>query len=721
MEVNAPASDRKKLDFFELRKFKAEVDSLCKGHVKSLGHFHTNGTLISKNEKCSVYNFTSLLDRDKTSEDPFGKNISISSTVTCIKSLMLSLEVNPIEDFDFSKIKENLEKRYMEGEQPTRKSNDKLGEKSRGITTQGLQHKNPFTIGLLLPLLRLLNFSKDSELIKGCLESAEKHAKGDLSEQIRNTSTKSRPYDPQGVKIDKFPPNGFLTYWILVSLEVWSHFPKSKDGGNLISELAETLNWSKQEFYRQLSFFQAGDEEEADAFQLGYNLLIQYRFCRSDLRESIIELALATLFDAQLRRGVWEKKAPLFVYGAQGDAYCFSFEMLNSILGEFADRPDLISKFDSNLVQAFDWTKKNAIRDSNCGTIMWRSGHRVDNKNPESWATAEVYTFLQSFRSYLADRINKAILIEFRGRPAAPSQSSAFDSLDLPDVFLGSSAIPLDKLLKDRLLEPLKIQSVSNFSKTHCYTLLRNKNQKRLNKSGILFGPPGTGKTTIVKKIAAYLGWPMITINPSHFASDGIPLMPSTASRIFEKLIELEDVVVFFDELDVLIKDRDDKSAPSFEQAFLTNSLLPQLQDLADKASSLFFVATNYIDRLDSAATREGRFDFKIQILHPSVQAKLNMMISKPNILLSERDIKTLLNDDEILASSFKWATRGEIINLIKALYHSKSKADQKKKLKDYLKKDHKPKLMNENDQKKKEFERYNIDNIHNSMESRLE
>jgi MoxR-like ATPase len=35
--------------------------------------------------------------------------------------------------------------------------------------------------------------------------------------------------------------------------------------------------------------------------------------------------------------------------------------------------------------------------------------------------------------------------------------------------------------------------------------------------SGILFGPPGTAKTSIVTAIAYYLGWSFVTIDTADF------------------------------------------------------------------------------------------------------------------------------------------------------------------------------------------------------------
>lgn len=95
--------------------------------------------------------------------------------------------------------------------------------------------------------------------------------------------------------------------------------------------------------------------------------------------------------------------------------------------------------------------------------------------------------------------------------------------------------------------------------------------------------------------MADYLGWPLVVLDPSVFADEGLPLIATVASRVFAKLLELEDPVVFFDEMDALMHTRTD-AAGSFEQRFLITSLLPKLQALAGRAGCLFFVATNHLD-----------------------------------------------------------------------------------------------------------------------------
>ena len=178
----------------------------------------------------------------------------------------------------------------------------------------------------------------------------------------------------------------------------------------------------------------------------------------------------------------------------------------------------------------------------------------------------------------------------------------------------------------------------------------------------------GPVKTTYVKSVARYLGWPLVILDPSDFAREGMHLITSFTAKIFDLLLELEDTVIFFDEMEELIRTREGIEAGSFEQRFLTTSLLPKLQYLNDSASCIFFVATNHFDTIDKAARREGRFDFQIQIVPPSFKEKERMLTGK---WTSEVVPKSILKELKKVEEKITWATRAEMLTLIDNLENS--------------------------------------------------
>src|SRR5207253_5848743 len=62
--------------------------------------------------------------------------------------------------------------------------------------------------------------------------------------------------------------------------------------------------------------------------------------------------------------------------------------------------------------------------------------------------------------------------------------------------------------------------------------------------SGIFFGPPGTSKTRLAMHISEYLGWPLLSVDPSYLVQDGLDKIQAIANRVFSMLAITEQVVV---------------------------------------------------------------------------------------------------------------------------------------------------------------------------------
>jgi ATPase family associated with various cellular activities (AAA) len=596
--------------FIALRGRKRLVEQLADGQARALQKFHYGDDLAAASRvriRIAGFALHPIVD------PPAEPHLSISSATTCVRSLLASSAIG--DRADFSPVLNALEERNRE----------------RKLTTGDLPNNNPYTLGQLLPTLRrMVTDSARPTLVDDAVTALEQVLGND------------------GVSIDDFPANGFLTWWALVAVASWGELDLAK--------CAPSLDWSEQELYRQLSLFTAEDDE-ADVYQLGYNLLIQRRFRRDKTKDSVVAAGLRALFGAQLKTGIWEKKEPLFTYKTSSDAYPFAFELINAVLTEFQDSQAFLIEHEPALDQAVGWAERNAYQTDD---PMWRSGHVADNADPESWATAEVYFFLQNYQSYLARRILALVLRETRrGRRAHRPNSSSFTGLYQPTVKLDDEEPLVGDLIRTRMLEPLKLAD----GPEQRYSLARNPERNSLVRSGIFFGPPGTGKTTYARAIAEYLGWPLLTITPADFAAEGMLLIPTVARRIFDRLVELEDVVIFFDEMEELMHTRDD-GAGTFEQRFLTTSFLPSLQDLRDNATCIYLVATNKVQSLDPAARAPRRFDFQFQVRPPAFAEKLRMLASDFPAADTEETRLELNREKE----KVEWATLRETRDLFRRI-----------------------------------------------------
>src|SRR5207237_8055911 len=71
-------------------------------------------------------------------------------------------------------------------------------------------------------------------------------------------------------------------------------------------------------------------------------------------------------------------------------------------------------------------------------------------------------------------------------------------------------------------------------------------------KAIVLFGPPGTGKTTFAKGIASRLGWPFVEIEPSEIGAEGAERQATRLAEMFDRLLELPAAVPFVDDVEDL-------------------------------------------------------------------------------------------------------------------------------------------------------------------------
>jgi ATP-dependent 26S proteasome regulatory subunit len=133
----------------------------------------------------------------------------------------------------------------------------------------------------------------------------------------------------------------------------------------------------------------------------------------------------------------------------------------------------------------------------------------------------------------------------------------------------------------------------------------------------LLFGPPGTGKTTFAKAIAGRLGWPFIELLPSKLES-GSDSMSSELRQAMTELLQLERAVVFIDEFDEIASARERNPATKG----VVNELLKMIPSYRSTPGHLLVCATNFVGDIDAAVLRPGRFDLVIPIGPPDLTAR---------------------------------------------------------------------------------------------------
>ena len=134
----------------------------------------------------------------------------------------------------------------------------------------------------------------------------------------------------------------------------------------------------------------------------------------------------------------------------------------------------------------------------------------------------------------------------------------------------------------------------------------------------LLFGEPGNGKTMFAEALAGELNVPFFPVTYGDVASKWINETPQKIEAVFRQAREVGRCVLFIDEFDSFVKQREGSHAMDRD---LANVMLTSINNLHGTAVVLV-AATNFIDSLDAAAIREGRFDFRIEIPPPDLPAR---------------------------------------------------------------------------------------------------
>lgn len=123
----------------------------------------------------------------------------------------------------------------------------------------------------------------------------------------------------------------------------------------------------------------------------------------------------------------------------------------------------------------------------------------------------------------------------------------------------------------------------------------------------LLFGPPGTGKTSFVQAIAGALKLNLCYLNLSSGEVDDDSLNRLLSEAPERSIILLEDV-------DAMFTDRTTMQTSKLSFSGFLNAL----DGVRSQEGQILFMTTNHKERLDPALLRPGRADVHVKLNHAS-------------------------------------------------------------------------------------------------------
>jgi transitional endoplasmic reticulum ATPase len=138
----------------------------------------------------------------------------------------------------------------------------------------------------------------------------------------------------------------------------------------------------------------------------------------------------------------------------------------------------------------------------------------------------------------------------------------------------------------------------------------------------LLAGPPGTGKTSVAKVLAAQARCSFYPISGADVKSKWVGESERNVSRLFERARENRPSIVFIDEIDALAARRGEVEAHDGH----VNQLLAEIDGVSGQRGVFVIGATNRPDQLDPALLRGGRLSRTIVLGLPDEEGRLAVL-----------------------------------------------------------------------------------------------
>lgn len=149
----------------------------------------------------------------------------------------------------------------------------------------------------------------------------------------------------------------------------------------------------------------------------------------------------------------------------------------------------------------------------------------------------------------------------------------------------------------------------------------------RMPKGILLEGEPGNGKTLFAKALAGEAKINFLPAKATDFESMFMAIGPMKVKLLFKQARRRAPCIVFIDEFDGIGTVRNySGTAIETENTRIVTALLNELDGFQPTNGVLVIAATNSIKALDPALIRPGRFDAKLTVPYPDMDARIKLV-----------------------------------------------------------------------------------------------
>ncbi len=181
-------------------------------------------------------------------------------------------------------------------------------------------------------------------------------------------------------------------------------------------------------------------------------------------------------------------------------------------------------------------------------------------------------------------------------------------------------------------------------------------------------GPAGVGKTLLAKAVAGEANVPFYSMAGSEFMEMLVGVGASRVRDLFSTAKKAGKAIIFIDEIDAIGRIRGGMDGGHGEREQTLNQILVEMDGFERNTAVVVLAATNRGDLLDPALMRPGRFDRRVVLEYPDLEARVNILaihargkpmvedinweaVSRRTVGFSGADLENMLNEAAIGAA----------------------------------------------------------------------